>query len=320
MKISYALIGYLNAKAADGFSPTTLKMYTWALNLLGNFLADKEIEAVTSFEIQQFFAWLRTGYTPRRPSQSTQPLSGRSIENIWTAMRSFYNWLSSEGYVSTRPDHKIARPRYEKRQIEPFTQEEVAAILNACQRTKSAATVGRNTFTMKRPTASRDTALVLLLLDTGVRVSECARLTVGDVNMETGDVKVEPFGTGRKTKARTVHLGKGARKAIFRYLATRDCDKDDWLFVAKNGKPMDRGTIQHMLVEVGKRARVENVHPHRFRHTFAIQFLRNGGDVFNLQNILGHRSLEMVQNYLKLAEMDSSNAHRQASPVDRWRL
>jgi len=320
MKISYALTNFLNARAADGYSPETLEMYKWALTLLGNFLADKEVEAVTSLEIQQFFAYLRTGYIPRRTSGSTEPLTPRSIENIWTAMRSFYNWLTSEELVTDRPDHKIARPKYDTKQIVPFTQDEITALLKACEYTRSASTTERRSFAMRRSTGRRDTAIVLVLLDTGLRVSECARLAINDVNLETGEIAVRPWGSGLKTKARTVYIGKSARRAIFRYLAKRDYDKEDLLFVTRDDRPMNRSSIRHVLDELGRRAGVPNVHPHRFRHTFAIQFLRNGGDVFNLQNILGHRSLDMVQHYLNLAGADSGAAHRQASPVDRWRL
>lgn len=78
--------------------------------------------------------------------------------------------------------------------------------------------------------------------------------------------------------------------------------------------------LSEMFRNLGKRAGVKNVHPHRFRHTFAIQYLRNAGDPYTLQAMLGHSTMEMVRHYLKLAQVDLELAHRRASPVDNWRL
>ncbi len=89
---------------------------------------------------------------------------------------------------------------------------------------------------------------------------------------------------------------------------------DSPLFLSINlQRRLSRWTAGTVLRQIGERANVENVHPHRFRHPFAIMYLRNGGDVFTLQRMLGHASLEMVKRYLLLADTDTQAAHRKAS-------
>ena len=95
---------------------------------------------------------------------------------------------------------------------------------------------------------------------------------------------------------------------------------NDPLFITVTGRPMDRNIIRQLLGRIGENAGVANVHPHRFRHTFAIEFLRSGGNIFVLQRLLGHATLTMVTNYLDIADSDDKNAHRNASPADRWSL
>ena len=176
-------------------------------------------------------------------------------------------------------------------------------------------TDGRHPYQMKRPTANRDKASLLLFLDTGLRVSEACRLRVEDLNQETGEILVAPHGSGQKTKPRTAYLGKVAQRAMWLYLAKRpNLVKKDRLF------EMDGDTIRSLLRRLGERAGVNDVHPHRLRHTFAITYLRNGGDVYSLKYLLGHSSLKMVEHYLHLTGTDASNAHRKASPADNWRL
>jgi integrase/recombinase XerD len=214
----------------------------------------------------------------------------------------------------------LSAPQYVSKEAVPFTEDEIRLLLKACEYTASAKTNRRRSYVQIRPTGNRDRALILLLLDTGLRASECSRIQVNHVNLLTGEVDVIPFGSGRKTHSRQVYLGSTARRALWRYLAERETRERDPVFCTISGRSMNNHSIRRVVVNLGKRADVRNVYPHRFRHTFAIQYLRNGGDIFTLQRLLGHRSLEMVKRYLSIAQSDIELAHRQASPVDRWHL
>jgi integrase/recombinase XerD len=170
---------------------------------------------------------------------NTAPLAPSTVNNAWCATRSLFRWTSGELGIE-RPDLLLRRPKWDRPEITPFSPDEVAKLLAAAEYTSEAVTHGRSSFRMRRATAYRDRAILLVLLDTGVRVSECAWLRVRDVVMETGEVYVRAFGSGQKTKSRYVYLGKAARRALWRYLAKReDLHPDDPLFEAR-ARPMDR--------------------------------------------------------------------------------
>lgn len=108
---------------------------------------------------------------------------------------------------------------------------------------------------------------------------------------------------------------------MWRYLATRkDAKPTDPLFTTRENISLDRSALRRMIVNAGQRAGVENAGVHRFRHTFAINFLRNGGNLLALQDLLGHEQMETVKLYAKQAEVDLEYQQRVASPADRWRL
>src|SRR5690606_10487166 len=129
------------------------------------------------------------------------------------------------------------------------------------------------------------------LLDTGARAQELCDLKIGDINKQTGMVMIRH---GKGDKERVVYLGKIAQEAMWRYLAKREFKRpDDPLFMTAKRGPMDRHMLRKMLKRAGERAGLtEPVYPHRMRHTFAISYLRNGGDIYTLQKLLGHSSLD----------------------------
>jgi integrase/recombinase XerD len=311
MELKKSLQGLIISRSADGVSPHTIIVYEYGINKLINFLNNPNISSITKRDIQDFFIHLR----------EKENLAESSIRNIWRAIRVLFTWIENELDIKC-PDYKIIYPKASSKHIEPFKSEDIKRLLSACNYTKRAISENRQTYRMKRPTAQRDKAIILTLLDTGLRVSELARLTISAIDLETGQITIEPFGSGLKSKPRTVFIGKLSKSTLWRYLTSRDLESHDSLpvFTSKLNRPMDRHSIRKVLCYLGDKAEVQRVYPHRFRHTFAIQYLRNDGDIYTLQRILGHSSLEMVKRYLSIAKADCESAHRKASPVDNWRL
>lgn len=294
MLLSKAKEGFLLARRADGLSENTTALDDWTIKKLILYFNDPEVNTITTADLRRFLLHYETiGFAPA------------SLDNLWKAIRSFYKWSSVE-IGSQRPDLVIQQPKYKPREIIPYTMHDIDALLKAVDKVKT--------------TQKRNRAIILTLLDTGIRVGECCRLKIEDVNMETGEIIINAFGTGRKTKGRRVYIGKSAKKAIWLYLSERGkLYPEEPLFEANN-RPIENSVLKKIINRIGERASVKNSHPHRFRHTFAIEYLRNGGDVFTLQRILGHSTLTMVKHYIALSDTDTQTAHRKASPADKWKL
>ena len=162
--------------------------------------------------------------------------------------------------------------------------------------------------------------MVLVLLDTGLRLSELAGIQLHDINMDQESVVV--FGKG--SKERCVRIGKGTQKALLRYLLRRylitRTDEHDCLWVSEERRPMTCSGVQTTLKKLSQRVGIKDAKPgpHTYRHTAAILCLRNGMGEFNLQMMLGHSTLAMTRRYVStLNNDDVFKAHRKASPVDR---
>jgi integrase/recombinase XerD len=282
------------------------------------FVGDVDVGSLGVDDVRRFLAWLRTGYKPRRFSGSTKSVSDKTVLNFYIALSSFWSWLVSEGLAEQNVVQKLPKPKAPLPIVEPFTKDQVIVLVKACDETREWRTPGGNVTRSRRPTANRDKAIVLMLLDTGLRASELCNLLRRDVDLNDGSVVVR---RGKGGVGRIVYLGRRARRVLWRYLAEREEDSpDDFVFLNQRGWPFTPNRLLQLTKHLGERAGVEDVHPHRFRHTFAIEYLRNGGDVFTLQRFLGHSSLAMVQRYLRIVQDDLKTMHRRASPADNWRV
>ncbi len=165
----------------------------------------------------------------------------------------------------------------------------------------------------------RSYTIMLLLLDTGIRLSELTGLRTQDLHLEQGYIQVQ----GKGEKQRLVPVGNKVRKVLWQYMARHRLEpaypEIASVFLDEGGRPLSNGAVYRMINRAGTRAHLEEVRcsPHTFRHTFAVTFLRNGGDVFSLQRILGHSSLVVVRMYANLADSDIRAQHTRYGPVDR---
>jgi site-specific recombinase XerD len=170
----------------------------------------------------------------------------------------------------------------------------------------------------KSPTGLRDWTIILTLLDTGIRVTELTDLNLENVSLLQRSLKI----SGKGNKERTVPIGISVQRAIAKYINKYrphpTYPLSDNLFLTKYGMPLTPNRIQSIIEGYSQKAGITGVRasPHTFRHTFAISYLRNGGDVFTLQRILGHETLDMVRNYIYLAQYDLQKTHLRCSPVD----
>lgn len=321
--LSKALEGFLSFKSAEGLSDRTVDSYDRLLKKWLEHVGDKDISKITAADITGYLSWLRTDYIPHRFSGKTEPLSPKTLRNVWVTFCSFFSWASRELHIANVMKD-VPAPRFKVAPVEPFNQADVQVMLKVCLYSKDVQPGNRKGFVMRLPYGHRDQAIIMVLVDTGLRAMELCSLRVGDLDLKTGKVEIKHGVTGgaKGGKGRTVYLGKAARRAVWRYLAEREDGEDDQalLFVSKDNRSFNPNSLRQLIQGIAERAGVRNAHPHRFRHTFAITYLRSGGDVFTLQSILGHNSLDMVRRYALIADLDVENAHRKASPADNWHL
>ncbi len=148
--------------------------------------------------------------------------------------------------------------------------------------------------------------------------TELTGIKLGDLWFDDGHVKV----LGKGNRERVVPFGREVGRALSCYVNSARPEParphHDFLFLTREGMPLTKTFLQNLVKRCGARAGIEGIRvsPHSFRHTAAVTFLRNGGDAFSLQRLLGHSSLDMTRRYCELADVDVKRAHMSASPVD----
>lgn len=291
MKLSEAIQEYLITKA-PGLTNKSLRWYTHKLKLFNKWCSSLnpptiEVEEVNNVLVSRFIETLkdRSSYTKHGYVQT---------------VKGFLNWCieNEEGKVSEKAVKRIKLPRIQQSQITIFTPEEIKTLRLAASRT---------------PFPKRNLALIDLLLDTGARISEIiydptrpeerTGLLIEDVHImgeDTADPYISVMGKGRKP--RSIPLGQISKASLRLYIRNyRNGSNNPYVFLSRRGEPLTLSGVESIIQKLVEETKLE-IHPHKFRHTFACMYLMNGGTINDLRILLGHTDIKTTMLYLRAIE------------------
>lgn len=268
---------FIATKRIEGKSEATVQRYRDVCYMMIHSLC-KPLYDITTYDLRYYLA----SYKQQRS------VSNRTLDGMRRCFSSFFGWLSAEGLIGRNPCAALAQIKYAKVVKKPYTEPEMERLKQAC-------------------TSIRDLALLEFLYASGCRVSEVVRLNRSDINFLTRDAVV----LGKGNKERTIYLTPVALMHLQDYLNTRK-DNNPALFASLKApyERLSKAGIETTLKQIGKRAGVENVHPHRYRRTLATNLLDRGANIQDVATILGHADLKTTQIYCYISQQNVQAAYR----------
>ena len=251
----------------DGRSPKTVAAYERQIKILFRVL-QKNFTDMTVSDLRYFLAL-----------EKSRGVSNRTLENTRITISSFFTWLLDEELINKNPCRPIKPIKYEEKVRLPFSSLEIDAMRTACK-------------------SAKERAIIELLLASGIRVSELCDIRLGDINFDTMTLKVR---NGKGAKQRTVYINDLAKKHILNYLESRNVN-GEYLFYNKKKEPLNPGGVRHILKTIESRAKITNVHPHRFRRTFATNLSNRGMEIQDISKLLGHVNINTTMEYVHMSD------------------
>ncbi|MEK7743456.1 MAG: tyrosine-type recombinase/integrase, partial [Elusimicrobiota bacterium] len=227
-------------------------------------------------------------------------VSVNTVARAYGGLRCLFGFLSRERMIPQNPFQLVEKPRMEKKLIKPLTMDQARLLLAHANQ--------------KRFGGQRLWTIIVLVLDTGLRISELIGIRPDQVDFHGGVVRV----MGKGAKEREVPFGAAARQALWSYMTRRgEIPGQELLFVNQWGNRLCRYWIEKAIRTLGRSVGIQGVRvsPHTLRHTFATQYIKNGGDAFSLQKIR-HSTLDMTRRYVHLARRDVAEQHKKFSPME----
>ena len=275
---NYELLNvFLAAKKIEGCSGKTIHYYYTTIKRMFDEL-NIDVENISTDDLRNYL----TGY------KETNSLSKTTVDNIRRIFSSFFAWLEDEGYILKNPVKRIHRVKTPRVVKDTLTDEDFELMCSNCKNI-------------------RDLAIIELLLSTGIRVGEIVNLDIDDVDFNERECIV--FGKGEAE--RVVYFDARCKLHLQEYLSKRS-DDNSALFVSLY-KPYNRlgiNGVESMLSNLGKRCNIKNLHPHKFRRTFATNAINKGMPIEQVQKLLGHLQIDTTMQYAMVNQNNVKLAHR----------
>lgn len=290
MTIRECIDDFLIEQQVRGNSPKTQKHYFRCLGLFERFQSPKnpDISAVSVSDCKAYYIHL-----------SNRNVSSVTVQTYIRALRAFLSWCYLEGYISENIPKKFRLPKAQKKKIDILTDSEVEQLFRCL--------LGRDFISI------RNYCIVALMIDSGLRLNEVVTIRRDKIHIAEGYAIVN----GKGNKERFVPLGLNSKRALLRYCSiVPNKEKDTPLFVKDTLIPIKESTVKQLFRKLKSRSGIPRLHPHLLRHTFATRYIERGGDIYSLQSILGHTSLEMVKKYVHLIPSKTVVNFAVLSPLD----
>ena len=289
---------YLQYHDGLNHSPKTVRWYSDILSALKVFLdGDARLADLTVRRLRAYQSHLRARRKPNGKS-----LSDETLHDHIRGIKAFLSWLHREGYMDQDLARRIDLPKVGKKDLEVLTEEELAHLFQH--------------LPLSDDQGCRNAAIVSLMVDCGLRLTEVSQLDTDDV--ELGDGLVRVLGKGRRQEQ--VPFGAFTGKLLRRYVQhfrPHIANGGTALFVNQFGEKLGVEGVKSMFQRLAERSGVERLHPHLLRHTAATRLLANGCDLHTVQRILRHRNVATTTRYLHLLQSDVQEKMRTFSPMDR---
>jgi integrase/recombinase XerD len=314
--IERAVADYLLDHEGGNSSRKTLQWHRTALGLLRDFLREERgitlVGEVDAPDINAWFASMRKTHTSRGKVRCE-----RTIQTYARSARAFFHWLVRREITLRNPFDRVAFPKVGKPLIRTIEPEEFERLLTAC-------TPPGEVGPMADRAAARNRAILWVLYDTGIRLSELCGLRTADFDRKRGLITV----LGKGAKERRIALGQNCLRHLLYYLERHRPDEEelaewgsageDHLFLSETRTPLTANGVTLLFARIRKRAGItdKRISPHIFRHTFAIRYLVLGNDPFSLQELLGHEDMTTVKNYMHMNDATIQEQKRKYSPGD----